>query len=52
MNIKFNSGDELLLNKTIKIPSILIVVRAVFHENNKSNSQVVLSECLHKLWIK
>ena len=31
MKIKFNSDDELPLNKTIEIPSMIIVVRAVFH---------------------
>ena len=35
MKIKFNSDDELPLNKTIEIPSMVIVVRAAFHENNK-----------------
>ena len=35
MEIKFNSDDELLVNKMIKIPSMIIVVRAVFHQNNK-----------------
>ena len=30
MKIKFNSDDELPLNKTIKIPTIKIVVRAIF----------------------
>ena len=35
MKIKFNSDDELPLNKMIKIPSMIIVARAVFHENNK-----------------
>ena len=35
MKIKFNSDDELTLNKTIEIPSFIIFVRAVFHENNK-----------------
>ena len=34
MKIKFNSNDELPLNKTIEIPSMTIVVRAVFDENN------------------
>ena len=33
MKIKFNSDDELPLNKTKEIPTIAIVVRAVFHEN-------------------
>ena len=31
MKIKFDSDDELPLNKTIKILVITIVVRAVFH---------------------
>ena len=35
MKIKFNSDDELPLNKTIGIPSMITVVEAVFHENNK-----------------
>ena len=30
MKTKFNSDDELPLNKTIKIPRMVIVVRAVF----------------------
>ena len=30
MKIKLNSDDELPLNKTIEIPSMIIVVRAVF----------------------
>ena len=39
MKIKLNSDDELPLNKTIEIPSMIIVVRAIFHENNKYYSQ-------------
>ena len=49
MKIKFNSDDELPLNKTIKICSMIIVVRTVFHENNKYYPQVFLEECLYKL---
>ena len=30
MKIKFNSNDKLLLNKTIEIPGIIIVARAIF----------------------
>ena len=47
--IKFNSDDELPLNKTIEIPSMIIVVRAVFHENNKYYAQIFLDECLYKV---
>ena len=42
MKIKFNSDGELPLNKTTEIPSMIIVVRAVFHENNKYYPQVFL----------
>ena len=35
MKIKFNSDDELPLNKKIEIPSMKIVVRAIFLENKK-----------------
>ena len=40
MRIKFNSNDELPLNKTIEIPHMIIVVRAIFHENDKYYPQV------------
>ena len=46
MTIKFNSDDELPLNKTIEVPSMIIVVRAVFHENNKYYPQVFLNESI------
>ena len=48
MKIKFNSDNELLLNKSIEIRSMIIVVRAVFHKN-KFYSQVFLDECLYEL---
>ena len=35
MKIKFNSNNELPLNKTIEIPSMTILVRAIFHGINK-----------------
>ena len=35
MKIKFDSNDDLLLNKSIEIHNMTIVVRAVFHGNNK-----------------
>ena len=51
MKIKLNSNDELPLNNTVEIHSMVIVVRAVFHENNKYYPQISLDECLYKLWI-
>ena len=32
LKIKFNSDNELPLNKAIEIPTMKIVVKAVFHE--------------------
>ena len=49
IKIKFNSDDKLSLNKMIEIPSMIIVVRASFLENNKYYLQVFLDECLYKL---
>ena len=49
MKIKFNSDDEFPLNKTLEIPSMTIVVRAFFLENNKYYPQVFLDECLCKI---
>ena len=49
MKIKFNSHDKLPLNKMIEIPTITIVVRAIFHKNKKYHPQVFLDEYLYKL---
>ena len=51
MKIKFNSDDELPLNKTIEIPTMTVVVRAIFLKNNKYYPQIFLDECLYKLQI-
>ena len=49
LKIKFDSDDELPLNKTVEIPIMAIVVRAVFLENNKYYPQVFLDKCLCKI---
>ena len=49
VKIKFNSDNELPLNKTIEIPKLTIVARAVFHENDEYYPQVFLDECLYKI---
>ena len=35
MKIKFDSDENLPLNKTIEILILKVVIKAVFHENNK-----------------
>ena len=51
MRLKFNSDsdDQLPLNKMIQITSMIIIVRADVHENNKYYPQVFLDDCLYKL---
>ena len=49
MKIKFNSDDKLPLNKTIEIPGMIIVVRAIVLENDKNYWQVYVDEPLYKL---
>ena len=49
MKIKFSSDDELPLKKAIEIPSMIMVVRAIFLENNRYYPQVFLDERYHKL---
>ena len=40
MKTKFNSDEELPLNKTIEIPSMVVVVRAILLQNNKYYPEV------------
>ena len=49
MKIKFNSADELTLNKTIDITTMTIVVRAIFLDNNKYFQPAFLDECLYEI---
>ena len=49
MRIKLNSDNYLPLNKTLEIHNMIMVVRDVFHEDNKYYPQVFLDECLYKL---
>ena len=49
VKIRFDSYEHLRLNNTIEMYKMTIVVRVVFHENNKYYSQVLLDECLYKL---
>ena len=42
MKIKFNSDDNLPLNKTLKLHNMTIVIRSVFEERGKFYPQVYL----------
>ena len=49
MKIKFNSDNNLALNKIVKLRMVTIVVRSIFEENGKFYSQTFLDECLYEL---
>ena len=49
MKIKFDRDDDLPLKKILELRHITVVVRSVFHEDNKHYPQVCLDECLYKL---
>ena len=49
MTIKFNSDDNLPLNKILKLHNIAIIIRYVFEEYGKYYSQVFLDKCLYEL---
>ena len=49
LKIKFNSDDELPLNKTIEMSTVTTVIRVIFLENNKYYPQFFLDEYLCKL---
>ena len=52
MKIKFNSGDDLPLNKPLKFHSITLVIRSVFEEDGKLYPQVFSDDTLNELSIK
>ena len=49
MKIKFDSDDDLPLNKQLKFPTMTIVVRFVFEEDGKCYLQIFVDECLYEL---
>ena len=47
MKIKFNSNDNLPLNKTLKLHNITLIIRSTFEEDGKFYPQIDLDECLY-----
>ena len=48
MKIKFNSDDDLSLNKKSKFFNLTTIVRTVFEEDGKCYPQIFLDECLYE----
>ena len=49
MKIKFNSDDNLQLNKPLKFHLMTITIRSVFEEDGKLYPQVFLDDTLYEL---
>ena len=49
MKIKFDTEDNLPLNKQLKLHMLTIIVRSVFEEDGKFYLQLYLGDCLHDL---
>ena len=49
MKVKFNSDDDLPLNKQLKFLGLTIIVRTVFEEDDKYYPQIFLDECLYEV---
>ena len=49
IKIKFNSDDDLLLNKPLKSHAMTIIIKSVFEEGGKLYPQVFLDDCLYEL---
>ena len=52
MNIKFDSDDDLPLNKPLKFHAMTITIRSVFEEDGKFYPQVFLYDALHECTYK
>ena len=48
MKIEFDTDDNLLLNKPLKLRMLTVIVRSVFEEDGKFYLQVQLDECLYE----
>ena len=49
MKIKFNSDDDLPLNKPLKFDALTVIIRSVFEEAGKFYLQVFLDDALYQL---
>ena len=49
MKIKFNSDDNLSLNKILKLHNLTVTVRSVFEGDGRYYPQGYLDECLYEL---
>ena len=49
MKIKFDSDDDLPLNKLLKFPTVTIIVTSAFEDDGKFYPQMYRDDCLYYL---
>ena len=49
MKIKFNSVDDIPLNKQLNFLSITVIIRNIFEKDGKYYPQIFLDECLYEV---
>ena len=49
MKIKFNTNDNIILNKIIYFPTITIIIRSVTQKDGKDYPQLFLDYCLYEV---
>ena len=48
MKIKFNTDDNISLNKIIYFPTITIIIRSATQKDDKYYRQIFFDECLYQ----
>ena len=49
LRIGVNADDDVPLNKSLKFPTLTIIIRCLFQEGKKLYPQIYLDECLYQL---
>ena len=49
MKIKFNTDDNIALNKSIYFPTISIIIRSITQKDDKYYPQLFLDDCLYEV---
>ena len=49
MKIKFNSDDDIPLNKQLDFRSLRVIIRNIFEKDGKCYSQISLDDCLFEV---
>ena len=47
--IVVNTNDDITLNKQIKFPTLIVIIRCVFQKGKELYPQIYLDECLYQL---